>query len=176
VQRAESRRVGLFLAISTAIVAVGLLFALTAPDPPSTTQAPAGEAVGAALRFAAPSPRLLAARSARLRSRLRAVARRFLSAFLRYEVGDLDPQVRATLRDAATPGFAARLLAAPPRPPAPGSFPPPARLRRIEVAFVALAPPRAILSGEALRSDAPAQFSFLFELRGGRWLASGAGQ
>ena len=79
------------------------------------------------------------------------------------------------MRTAATPSFAARLLAGPPRASAPGRFPPRARLGRVEVSFVAIAPPRAIVSGEARRGAAPAQFSFLFELHGGRWLASGPG-
>ena len=70
VQQAESRRVGLFLATSTAIAAAGLFFGLVAPDPPPAPRAIAGHSVGVAPRFAAPSPRLLAVRSARLRAEL----------------------------------------------------------------------------------------------------------
>lgn len=168
---AESRRPALFFAAAAAIVAAALLFGLAAPDPPP----PPAPAAGAAGGFAAPSPRLLAARSALLRDRVRAAARRFLAAFTRYEVGERGPGVARALRANATPGFAARLLAAPPRAPAAGRYPPRARPGRIEVAFVALSPPRAIVSGEARRAGAPAQFSFLFELHGGRWLAAGPG-
>ncbi len=172
---AESRRLALFVVASVAILAAALLFALTAPDPPPPSRALGGGAVGAVSGFAAPSPRLLAARSALLRDRLRATARRFLAAFGRYEVGERGSGLARALRATATPGFAARLLAAPPRAPAAGRYPPRARLGRVEVSFVALSPPRAIVSGEARRGDAPAQFSFLFELRGRRWLASGPG-
>ena len=171
---ADSRRRALFLAASALIAGAGLLFTLAAPDSPPSP-APAGHAIVAASGFAAPSPRLLAARSVRLRGRVRAAAYRFLAAFGRYEVGDLDPGVRAALRATATPAVAAALLARPPRAPAPGAFPPRARLGRVEVAFVSVAPPRAIVSGEARRGGVPAQFSFLFEPRGGRWLASGPG-
>ena len=174
-QRAEPRRPALFLTASAAIVAAGLLFALAAPAPPPAPQAPAGQAVGASPPLAAPSPRVLAARTALLRGEVRAAARRFLAAFLRYEVGDLGPGVKAALRATATPAFAARLLARPPRAPAPGRFPPRARLGRVEVAFVSLVPPRAIAGGAAQRGGEPEQFSFLFELRGRAWLASGPG-
>ena len=172
---AESRHRGLFLAASALIVGAALLFGLAAPDPPPPSRAAGGGAAAAVSGFAAPSPRLLAARSALLRDEVRTAARRFLAAFGRYEVGERGAGLARALRATATPGFAARLLAAPPRAPAAGRYPPRARLGRVEVAFVALSPPRAIVSGEARRGDAPAQFSFLFELRGRRWLASGPG-
>ena len=109
-----------------------------------------------------------------LRTRLAGAARRFLSAFFHYEVGELGPRVRRTLRSAATPGFAAELLGAPPR--APPRSPPAAIPGRLAIAAVSVLPPRALISGSARRGERSEQFSFLFEARRGAWLASGPGE
>lgn len=109
-----------------------------------------------------------------LRAAVDRAARGFLAAFFRYEVGELGPGVRAALRAAATPGFVAELLAAPPRRP-PGRAPP-AVLGRLSIAVVSVAPPRALISGSARRGRRPEPFSFLFEARDGAWLASGPGE
>lgn len=101
-------------------------------------------------------------------------ARRFLAAFLPYEVGDATPAVQAALRAACTEEFAAQLLLAPPRPAAAG-LPRRARLAGIEVTLLSGAAPRALVSGALRRQGSPEGFAFLFERHGRRWLASGVG-
>lgn len=79
--------------------------ARTAPLPAATAPAPATTTA------AAPAPPFgVAAQRAAIEC-----ARRFLSAYLRFEVGDDDATVRAALRATATPAFAHELLAKPPR-------------------------------------------------------------
>jgi len=102
-------------------------------------------------------------------------ARRFLAAFLSYEVGDTSPAVLAALRAASTAEFAARLLLSPPRPPGEG-LPRRARLVGVEVTLLASAAPRALVSGTLRRRGTLEGFAFVFERRGGRWLASGVGE
>lgn len=166
---ARQARLVLFAVAAATIVAAALAFGFAAPDSRPEAGAEAKREVlplspGAVLR-----PRAE-------RRELRAAARRFLAAFFRYEVGDLAPKVKGALGETATRRFAAQLLAAPPRAPAAGRFPPRARLGRIALSFVSLTPPRAVVSGAALRGGRPEQFSFLFERRGSAWLASGPGQ
>jgi hypothetical protein len=84
--------------------------------------------------------------------------------------------VAAALRTAATPGFARRLLAAPPRVPAAGAFSLPAKLGRLRVTFVSAAANRALISGQASRGAAPEEFSFVFVRTAAGWLASGPGE
>lgn len=68
------------------------------------------------------------------------VARRFLDAFTRYEVGRLDSKTRAELRATATAAFFPELVSAPPRVPT-GAKPPRARpAARFEVVPIAAAP------------------------------------
>jgi hypothetical protein len=111
---------------------------------------------------------------ARLRQEISRSAHRFLEAFFRYEVGDLDEGVWHALSATSTARFFRDLLGRRPRPT--GSvFPPPARLKRLDVAFLPASPPRAIVSGFAVRAHAPEEFSFLFELVDSTWLASGPG-
>ncbi len=105
---------------------------------------------------------------------LRTQARRFLGAFLRYEVGELDQRVHRVLRRTATAGFAATLLREPPRPV--GRALRSARLARLSLSALSVSPPRALVSGSALRGRSAEQFSFLFVLHDGVWLASGPGQ
>ena len=156
-------RLVLFCASCAALVAAALSFSdhrhRPAPAPTHATPAP---------------PRSAASRVAGLRVRLGGAARRFLSAFFHYEVGELGAGVRRALRSTATPGFAAELLDAPPRRP-PRS-PPAAVPGQLAIAAVSVLPPRALVSGSARRGGRSEQFSFLFEARRGAWLASGAGE
>jgi hypothetical protein len=111
---------------------------------------------------------------AAIASALRAAARRFLAAFFRYEAGEEDRSVRVALRATATPAFGGELLAAPPR--VVGRSLPPARLERLAITVIPVLPPRALISGEAGRGRRQEQFSFLFDLRRGAWLARGLGE
>jgi hypothetical protein len=97
--------------------------------------------------------------------------RPFLRAFLRYEVGELDPGLRRRLRARATPAFARQLFSAPIRVPSQRTAP--ARLGRLNITHLSRMPPRALVSGTASRAGKPEQFSFLFEAPRGTWLASG---
>lgn len=117
-----------------------------------------------------------AARAERLANELRRSARRFLAAFLRYEVGQEGARLTAALRATATPSFAKRLLARPPRVPVAGRLPPPARLGRLQVGFLSGAATRALVSATAWRGPRPEELSFVFARRRSRWLASGPGQ
>jgi hypothetical protein len=109
---------------------------------------------------------------ARLRARVEQVARRFVPAFLRYQVGDMDASVRRALRATATADFAADLLAVPPRPPA-GGFPPRAILQRLAVKFSSNDAFHSFVEGVALRKGAREAFSIEFEYGEGVWRASG---
>jgi hypothetical protein len=103
-------------------------------------------------------------------------ARRFLRAFFRYEIGDIDSGVARALRTFATPGFARQLLATPPRRSPSGPLRLPARLAALEVGVVAPDASRVVVSGEARRGPASEQFSFVFVRAAGGWLASAPGQ
>lgn len=175
--RAERRRAALFALVCAALVASALAFAAKGPSVGGAGRGNAGSRSLPVLQAAdLPGPaRRAVARTQERAAGLRRSARRFLTAFLAYEVGELDRSVASTLRATATAPFARRLLAIPPRAPA-GKFPPPARLRRLHIAFVSAGADRALLSGEAFRGTSSEQFSFLFELRQGRWLARAPGQ
>jgi hypothetical protein len=99
-------------------------------------------------------------------------ARRFMAAFLRYEVGDAPPSVLAELRAASTEELAAQLFLAPPRPTA-TDMPRRARLIGLEVSLPGGAAPEALVSGALRREGSIEAFAFLFEREGQRWLASG---
>jgi hypothetical protein len=174
VDATRQARLALFLAASAAILAAALLFALRGGQP-TPLPAAADRRPGNRVSLADAGPRAPAMRMRQLRREVKRSARRFLSAFFRYEVGETAPSVRRALRASATPRFAAGLLTAAPRAPG-GEFPPPARLGRIEIAFVSVLPPRAVISGVAHRRGGSEWFSFLFEHRGGAWLADGAGE
>ncbi len=124
---------------------------------------------------AAPSvPRPAAGGAAALRAAIGGQARPFLTAFFRYEVGDVGPWVRRALRADATPGFATELLGSPPRRPVrsvPAAVP-----GRLAIAVASAVPPRVVVSGSASRGSEAEQFSFLFEVVDGAWLASGPGE
>lgn len=110
-----------------------------------------------------------------LRGARRAVAeaaRRFMAAFLRYEVGDAPPSVLAALRAASTEELAAQLLLAPPRPTA-TDMPRRARLIGLEVGLPGGTAPEALVSGALRREGSIEPFAFLFQREGRRWLASG---
>src|SRR5262249_39104580 len=116
------------------------------------------------------------ARAERLLAELHPQARRFLRAFLRYEVGDTASDVKRELIAGATSRFSRRLLRLPPRSVARGSFPPLARLGHLGTTFVSAAANRVLVSGVAYRGRAREQLSFLFVRAGSHWLASGPGQ
>ena len=161
-------RVALFCAACAALLAADIGFAGGSPAsaPPRRP--------GETLPVAVASKRRQSRGAVGVRSELGGAAGRFLTAFFRYEVGELGPTVRRALRASATPGFAAELLASPPRRP-PGA--PAAVLPgHLAIAVASIDPPRALVSGSARRGDQSEQFSFLFEPRRGTWLASGAGE
>jgi hypothetical protein len=78
------------------------------------------------------------------------------------------------LRATATPAFGSELLAAPPR--VVSRKLPPARLERLAITVIPVSPPRALISGEAARGPRQEQFSFLFDMSQGTWLARGLGE
>lgn len=166
----RSGRLALFALAVVAIVGVAFLSMATKGSPVSAPET----AVRNADRPVVSSRMPTSASGTRLRLEITRSARRFLGAFFRYEVGDLDGGVRQALSATSTARFFRDLLARHPRPT--GSvFPPPARLKRLDVAFLPVSPPRAIVSGFAVRAHAPEEFAFLFELDGSTWLASGPG-
>lgn len=114
-----------------------------------------------------------------LRAGQRAVAlatRRFLAAFLPYEVGRADAPIRRALRAAATEEFATTLLAAPPRPLS-GGVPRQAQVLDLQVALErGGAAPRAVASGRLRRGGAIEGFAYYFERGASGWLAAGVGE
>jgi hypothetical protein len=156
-----------FVLVSILLVASGIVFSHLGSSPQAETEG----VVGTAPVEVAETGRVTL-ETARLRSRVDQAARRFVPAFLRYEVGDIDAGVRRALRATATAEFAASLLAVPPRPPA-GGFPPRARLQRLVVKFSPSAAFNAFVEGTAVRGGAAENFSFEFEYGEGAWLASG---
>ena len=117
-----------------------------------------------------PSPALRAGQRA-----VAVAARRFLAAFLPYEVGRADAHVRRALRATATEELATTLLAAPPRPAAAG-VPRRAHLLSLQVTLDAGVAPRAVVSGRLRRSGETEAFAFLFERHAGGWLAAGVAE
>jgi hypothetical protein len=105
---------------------------------------------------------------------LQRAARRFLAAFLRYEVGNLGQTTTKSLRAHSSPDFAAELLAQPPRDLY--RHLPRAQIWRLRVIVLSQSPGRALVSGSALRDGRPEQFSFFFEADGGAWRAVGPGE
>ncbi len=172
-RRAERRRVALFTLVCASLIGSALAFGSAGEQLANPAPHPRG---GGRERAARSRARVAVEHNEMgLEREVRAAARRFLAAFLRYEVGEVSPGVKRTLRAAATPRFAAELLAGPPAPPA-GGVPPRAALGPVAVAFVSAIPPRAVISGAARRGGAPEQFSFVFECRRQGWLASAPGQ
>lgn len=169
--RAAPARIGLFLLVCAALVAVAV--GLSPGGPPHPPPGPSTHGAEPLALAPAPATRLLGA-ARRQEARLAGAGRRFVVAFLRYEVGDLSGAVRAALRASATPHFARELLASP-RPSDSASHSP-ARIERIDLSFLAASGRRALLTGVAQRPDGPEEFAFAFERRGGRWLATGAAE
>ena len=167
--RLSRPRTGLFLLVSALLISCAVAF--------SRASVPRGEPAPVA-PARAPRPQQAVALLYAVRreeARLGAAGRRFVSAFLRFEVGDLSSQVRASLRASATSGFARELEAAPPRPVGRRS-PATARIERLDISFLSGSAGRALLSGVARRPDGPEEFSFLFARRGHRWQAVGAAE
>ena len=101
---------------------------------------------------------------------LRRDARSFLSAFLRYEEGELSRHVRRALRAGASEEFASELLRAPPR------FHeglPAARIDRVFIKEASWEPTIAVIGGVARRAQRREKLSFLFARSEGRWHAAG---
>ena len=166
-----------FVLVSILLVASGVVFSHLGSSPEVEPEGAAATAGGAAGRGATAGVEVaetgrVALEVARLRSRVEQVARRFVPAFLRYQVGDMDAGVRRALRATATADFAADLLAVPPRPPA-GGFPPRAILQRLAVKFSSNDAFHAFVEGVALRKGAREAFSIEFEYGEGVWRASG---
>jgi len=116
--------------------------------------------------------------SAALRAGQRAVAaaaRRFLAAFLAYEVGRADAPIARALRAASTEEFALTLLAEPPRPAISG-IPRRAHLLDLQVGLGAGAAARALVRGRLRRGGATEAFAFFFERRASGWLAAGVAE
>jgi hypothetical protein len=157
----------LFVLVSILLVSSGVVFSRLGSSSEAGTDSAGGTA-----RVGVAEAGRVALETARLRARVDQAARRFVPAFLRYEVGDIDAGVRRALRATATAEFAANLLAVPPRPPA-GGFPPRARLQRLAVRFSPSAAFHAFVEGTSLRGGAPERFSFEFEYGEGVWRASG---
>jgi hypothetical protein len=205
VERATPTRTVLFLVVSAVLVAAAVALrnppasndstgmvrvapatgnAVVAPATGNAVVAPAtgnavpptGDTVAPATGNVVGSAGDVIAQLNRRKAEVRVAARRFLTAFLRYEVGDLSPPVRHALRTNATRGFADRLLSYPPRRPAAGRFPPRATLQRLDIAFVSPLATRAVVSGTAGRGGLSEEFSFVLAYRGTTWLASGPGE
>lgn len=159
----QSSRAALFIAVAVALLAAGLLL-----RPGSRSVSPP---IGIPASRPTPSP----ARTHELRAALNPTARRFLTAFLRYEVGYRDGAASRSLRATATSGFAAELLRNPPEIPkhAPRSG---ATLGPLSIVTVSTDPPLASVTAVAHRSAGPEQLSFVFSRRRGRWLASAPGE
>lgn len=162
-------RPAVFVLVSIVLVASGIAFSRSELDRPNESE---GQRES---RGAAPTQldRRVAAETAQLHTQVELATRRFLPPFFRYEVGDIDAQVRRALRATATPAFAAALLATPPRPPPGRGFPPKARLQSLAVNFARGAAFHAFADGSALRGAVPERFSFEFEYGQGGWRASG---
>jgi hypothetical protein len=169
----ERRRLILFLGVCAALAGSALAFALGGNELGAPRAVPTGVGGdgGASGRVA-----IAAARSEqRLEREVTVAARRFLAAFLPYEVGELTPSTTRALRRSATSSFAEEMLARPPTPAPPGMAAA-AELGPIAVAFVSALPPRAVVSGSVDRGGFTERLSFVFERRGSAWLVSGAGE
>jgi hypothetical protein len=169
VARQARPRPALFIAVSLLLVASGIAFSRSEFG----RQDAQGEGTGSGGVGPVQAARRVATETAQLHAQLELAARRFLPFFFRYEVGDIDAEVRRGLHATATPEFAAALLEAPPRPPSGRDFPPTARLRSLSVDLAETAAFRAFVNGSALRGGIPETFSFEFQYGQGRWRASG---
>jgi hypothetical protein len=154
----------LFAALLAALVAV-LLLAGFHPSAPTPRRTPAPARIATARR-PLPGPPPTGARPQ---------VRRFLAAFLSYEVGLGGPVVEARIEDSASGHFAHQLLSEPPRPVG-RSAQVIARITSLRIDRVPGHPDLALASGDARRPEGAEPFSFLFAQRGGRWLAVAPGE
>jgi hypothetical protein len=157
------------------LVLLAAAFAIGSEGGSSTPPASSPQVSSKALALP-PAAKRITARLQRSLASVRPPARRFLRAFLRYEVGEAGPRVAAALRVSATPRFARQLLVAPPRPSPSGPMQLPARLGSLEVSVLSPDASRVLVSGEARRGPSSEQFSFVFVRATGGWLASAPGQ
>lgn len=101
-------------------------------------------------------------------------AEEFLRAFLRFEVGDGAPSVRATIERIAAPPLAAALLAEPPRPPAAGGFPAAGEFVRLESTERVAG--GGFEAGALVRyGGQPGPLFLSIERKGGQWLVTAIG-
>jgi hypothetical protein len=153
----------LFAALLAALVAVLLLVGSHRP-PSRPASNPSATTV--ALRPPAPGPPPTGARPQ---------VRRFVAAFLSYEVGAGGPALEKAIRRHASRRFAGKLLSEPPaqaRRPTHGAAP----ITSLHIDPVPGQTDLALASGEARRPEGPEPFSFLFARRAGRWLAVAPGE
>jgi hypothetical protein len=145
-----------FLAVVVALVAVLVLTMVDRPAhaPTQGRQQPTARTVPT------PSPASASARHA---------ARRFVEAFLSFEVGMGEGAARKAIRAGADTAFARELLSGPSPPTAPD--PGPAPIAILRVGRLPGRPGRALVFGTARRQSGPEPFAFLFGRRQGRWLA-----
>jgi hypothetical protein len=168
-QETTTARIALFVAVAAALVLAAIVFNRGAEPTDAEREASGGAAASA-------QDQRRAAQLAQADAEVEATARRFLAAFLRYEVGELTPAVRRALRATTTPEFARQLLASPARRPSAGSFPPRAAVDRMNVTFISPQATLAVVDGTALRSGFPEEFGFVFTRTAPGWRASGAAQ
>jgi hypothetical protein len=158
----------LFILVSILLVASGVVFSRFGSSP----EAESGRA-GDASRAEVTEAGRVALETARLRAQVEQAARHFMPPYFRYEVGDIDARVRRELRATATPEFAAALLAVPPRAPAGGEFPLPARAQGFEINFSQSTAFHAFVDVAARRGAVAERLSFEFEYGDRGWRASG---
>lgn len=170
----ERGRLLLFTAASALIVISAFAFR-AGRDTPLRTESRSEEASAAYAFTPRPSTTALMAALRQRRSEVSSSARRFLSAFFRYEVGKTGAAVRRGLWATSTRAFYRQLMRQPVAPASAG-YPARASLERLRVSFVSSTASRALVSGTADRGGLPEEFSFVFAKGRAGWLASGAGE
>jgi hypothetical protein len=158
-------RIAAFVLVSAGLIGLAVVLAPSgsAPAPPPRA-APATAAI--------PGAELIAAVGGQ-KARLDRAATEFIGAFLRYEVGDLPAPVTRSLDRLSTAAFGHYLLGARPRQLGRRAA---ARILKVETAILDSAADRALVRGVARRADGPEELTFVFVLRGGRWLAARAAE
>lgn len=153
------------LAFAMAVVALGGAFLLVGlrPGPASPSATPVPRSAASRAPSAAARPAAAAA--------VRPEARRFVTAFLSYEVGAGGAAALAAVRAGASAAFGYRLLSESPAVAGPAK-PAAARLTSLHVERLQGDPDLDLVSGEANRPGGSEPFAFLFVRRAGRWLAA----
>jgi hypothetical protein len=158
-------RIAAFLFVSAGLISLAVALCpgdpAPAPPPPHMTKA----------TTAVPGSELIAAQ--RRKARLDQAATGFIGVFLRYEVGELPAPLARSLARRTIASFGRYLLDARPRQLGPRV---PARIVKVETVFLDRGGRRALVRGVARRADGPEELSFVFVLRGGRWLAARAAE